>query len=393
MRHVALDLDTKTAFVTFIEDEPKNICQQRFGLDPIGLNSLKNSLRPDDFVVMEACPGARWLCEMLRPVVADVQFVNPIHFGKLLDFFQHKLDRNDSGLMCRLARVGELPTVWIPDLKTWEDREYASHRNALGQDRTRLRNRIYALLVEHGMGSNAEDLLKMDRHALFVAVKQHLPELAREKLASILRMLRLVEDELRNATATIVARCSDRQTARPEVIAIAASLPGVADWLAFVMASHIGDPRRFQRPGSLPNYAGLVPSLCSSGPGLPRHGHITKRGCAPLRWAAIEAANNARKVPGRFQNLYQRVYRRSRSHGKAIVACARELLQVLWHLLRKNESYRELSEEARLRKDKRRQKSTTEAVQILQDRPDCRESIMNHFTVLKDVLQGLASAS
>jgi transposase len=350
-----------------------------------------NSLRPDDVLFVEACPGSYYLHDLLSPAVAQVNLVNPIHFGKLLNFFQHKTDRNDSGLLVRLARVGELPTVWVPDKEVRDARGYAEHRKDLDQERTRLRNRIHSQLVEHGMGFNAESILKMDPQGILVAVNTHLPALARETLASNLRLLAAVEEELRRADATIVAQTAARQAPRQDVVEIAMSLPGVADFLGFVIAASIGEPQRFKTSGSLANYAGLTPALHSSGAGKPKHGRITKRGSALLRYAAIEAAENARRVPGRFKNFYQRVFKRTKNHGKAIVACARELLEILWHLLRKNEKYQELSLEVQARKEKRRRDNRRKAEEVLKTRPDTRRTILNNLDRVCSVLDALSA--
>ncbi len=327
MRVISLDLDKKTAFVT-VQTDGTQLEQKRIGLDSASLTAFRNSLQADDVLCMEACPGSYYLCDFFQPAVGKVVLVEPIAFGRLLELNKQKTDRNDSGLMARLFVAGVLPVVWIPDRQTRDERMYAEHRMRLDQERTRHRNRVHALLTEHGLGHQAAELLKMDAHLLLARLKGALPELAYDVLASTLRIMATVEYELRVATARIVALAGNRKA-----VALADSLPGVDDLLGVIMTNAVGDVARFPTPGSLANYAGVTPSLRSSGPGKPKHGRITKRGSRLLRWAAVEAAKNARRDGGRFERRYQKLRRKGKTHAQAIVAVARELLEVLWHLL------------------------------------------------------------
>lgn len=348
MRHLALDLDKKTAFVTCMDGDQRQ--QYRIALDPISLNQFKASLRADDQVCMEACPGSYYLASFLLPAVARVGLVDPIIFGQIIDYYRHKIDRNDSGLLCNLHMAGVLPIVWLPDKDTWAERVAANHRKSLDRDVTRYRNRVHALLTESGLGYRAEELIKKETPLLLNAVASHLPESALESLASMLKQLDVARNELKEMTARLVSR-----NARREEVAILVTVPGLDTLLATHCLAAIGTIDRFKSAPALGNYSGLTPTLNSSGPGKPKHGGITKRGSALLRWAVIEAANNAIKTPGRFKDMYQRLRRKGKNPHVAIVTVARELLEVIWHLLTKKEPYRDLPAASKQRKERRRE--------------------------------------
>lgn len=386
MRIVSLDLDKKTAFVT-IHADGTQLEQKRIGLDSASLTAFRNSLQPDDILCMEACPGSYFICEFLQPAVGKVALVDPIAFGRLLELNKQKMDRNDSGLMARLFAAGVLPVVWIPDKQTRDERMYAEHRMRLDQERTRHRNRVHALLTEHGLGYQAADLLKMDAHLLLARLRGALPELAYDVLASTLRIMETVEYELRLATARIVALAGDRKS-----VELAASLPGVDDLLGFIMTNAVGDVARFPTAGSLANYAGVTPSLRSSGPGKPKHGRVTKRGSRLLRWAAVEAAKNACRTEGHFRDRYQRLRRKGKCHAQAVVAIAREMLEVLWHVLTKQEQYRDVPVHFSERKQRRRNKRQKDARRTLERRPDSRQCILNGLEIVQRALATAAAA-
>ena len=386
-RSVSLDLDTKTAFVSTLDPATGKTSQFRISTAPNELEKFKKTLRPDDILCMEACPGSRRVYRQLKSAVAEAHMINPTIFGAILDAHKSKNDRNDSGLMGKLHMAGALPTVWVPDEQTQDERQYMAHRMDLDGDRTRTRNRIISIFLEHGFAHRSDELLKMKADCLLHEVRSSLPEQALESLASKLRQLAWIESEIRLVDARITAT----PPSKPELIKIASTLPGVSYVMAFAIGAAIGDITRFKTPNSLPNGAGVTPSLHSSGPGKPKHGRIKKRGSQLLRWAAIEAADNARRVPGRFRNLYRRLIRKGKHHSVALVACARELLVVLWHMLTKHEEYKELPIETQQRKQKRRAKQLEEATQVLKTCPSARTTINSSLIPITNALQSLPS--
>src|SRR4030095_12461715 len=82
----------------------------------------------------------------------------------------------------------------------------------------------------------------------------------------------------------------------------------------------------------LVSYLGLDPKIRQSGSSPARHGRISKQGAAQVRQMLTEAAFVAVSTPGPMRAFYQRV-RARRGNQIAIVAVARKLAVVFWHLL------------------------------------------------------------
>ena len=124
------------------------------------------------------------------------------------------------------------------------------------------------------------------------------------------------------------------------------TLPGVGEILGPTIYLEIGEIARFATPGNLAAYAGLVPSVHSSG-GHTRLGRIRRECNQFLKWAFVEAAEvvvchqetmSARHVV----RLYWRVKNnKADRHNKAVVAVARHLAESAWHILKGNQDYRE----------------------------------------------------
>jgi len=108
-------------------------------------------------------------------------------------------------------------------------------------------------------------------------------------------------------------------------------LPGIGLITAMTILSAIGDIERFPTAKKLVGYAGLGAKVHSSGQ-THRTGAITKQGRKELRRVLIEAAWIAVRYDPYWHQLFEALaYRLGRE--KAIVAIARKLLVVIWHVL------------------------------------------------------------
>ncbi len=129
---------------------------------------------------------------------------------------------------------------------------------------------------------------------------------------------------------------------------------GIETLSALVLHLEVGDFARFQRPGQLAAWLGLVPSLHQSGQSETR-GPITKTGSGFARRILVEAAwhdlrephigvtlhnrqagqpDHVLQIAWRAQHRLHRLHQRLRARGKpgnvAVVAAARELACFLW---------------------------------------------------------------
>ncbi len=101
----------------------------------------------------------------------------------------------------------------------------------------------------------------------------------------------------------------------------------------------IGDVGRFPRAQKLASYLGLDPRVRQSGARPAFTGHISRAGQAHARGLLVEAAHAAVKTPGPLRGFFLRT-RGRRGTGVAIVAVARKLAVLAWHLLTDDVDYR-----------------------------------------------------
>src|SRR5262249_24102808 len=116
------------------------------------------------------------------------------------------------------------------------------------------------------------------------------------------------------------------------------TIPGVDATVALSIVAAVGDFGRFRSPDKLVSYLGLSPRVRQSGGHPASHGRITKQGRAHARGMLVEAAWAAAKTPGPLHAFYERV-RGRRGMQIAVVATARKMAVLCWHLISKNEDY------------------------------------------------------
>jgi transposase len=108
-------------------------------------------------------------------------------------------------------------------------------------------------------------------------------------------------------------------------------LPGFGVITAMTVLAAIGEIQRFESAKHLASYSGLTGGLEQSGSKYNEKG-ITKEGRKELRWALVEAAQRAVKSDPRWTRRFQELHKRMH-RNQAIVAVARQLLELVWHVL------------------------------------------------------------
>lgn len=271
---------------------------------------------------------------------------------------QRKHDKRDAAELARLYRAGELTPVRIPSEAEERVRDVVRCRETFQREILKSRHYILKFLARRGFvyrgGTNwctphlrwlehltsersplapADRLVFREYHALLAYKLQRRDELDRqiEQLAQLPTL------------APAVARLQ--------------CFRGIGLRAAMVLATEIGDWRRFERPGQLAAYLGLVCREDSSGP-RERKGSITKAGNSHCRHVLVQAAwcyhyrphlsveirrrqqgqppaviAHAWKAQQRLHQRYQhRAYRKLPQI--AVVAVARELVGFLWAVMR-----------------------------------------------------------
>jgi len=233
-------------------------------------------------------------------------------------------------MLAQLLRCGFLPEVWIPDADTRSARSLSERRSSLVRHGTWVKNRIHSLLHERLIHTPFDPFTLRGRQWL---QELQLPARDQGEIDTLLRILDAVANEQAKLTELVNADAYGRDGVR-----LLMTLPGVGAATAQAMMAAIGDIRRFASPLKLASYFGLIPSVHQSAERA-YYGKITKQGNSNVRWLLVEVAHHAGRHPGPLGHQFQRIARK-KGANVALVAIARKLAVLAWHLLTKGEPYR-----------------------------------------------------
>ncbi|QEY20807.1 IS110 family transposase [Psychrobacillus sp. AK 1817] len=126
---------------------------------------------------------------------------------------------------------------------------------------------------------------------------------------------------------------------------IVQSIPGIGEKIAATIISEIGEIERFNHPKKLVAFAGVDPSVHSSGKFTATTNRITKRGSSRLRHALYLAVLCG--IRSSKNNKLKEFYDKKKSEGKpakvAIVACINKLLHWIYALLNSKETFQDIA--------------------------------------------------
>jgi transposase len=231
-------------------------------------------------VAVEAT-GPTWsFVDQLLGQVASVCVVDT-RKTKLKAGYAAKTDRLDARRLADALRRESVVSIYIPPPAIREVRELCRHRVALTQMRTRVLQRVRALLLRHGFGDPPATRLRS------VAGQAWLDQITLPPHAQrALRSWRQLDRDLTAQLALVEADVA-REAAADPIVPRLRTLHGIGPVIGLMLRAEIGDIDRFPTPGHLASYAGLVPQVDQSA-SRTHYGRITKDGSPWLRWALVE---------------------------------------------------------------------------------------------------------
>ena len=329
--YVGIDLGQKFSYVTTMDEHGCICCEGKVANTSDAYSKYLKRLKGSVKIVIEATRNWEYLYDILEGQADEIFLAHPLKV-KAIASARIKTDRIDSKILAHLLRTNLLPTAYIPIQDIRDLRQILRHRIFLVRLLTRIKNRVHILLSKQGIKYNFSDLFGSS------GIQWLKTLLLRETYQSFLNHYLRIILQLKSEISVITKKIEQTVKMTPEIKRLT-TIPGIGYQLAFIIWAEIGDISRFPSPKNLCSYAGLVPSVYSSGRTL-RYGKITKQGSKWLRWAMVEAAIQAVNKPGRYQKLYYRLLRR-KGNKIARIAVARELLCTVFYILSKNEDYKE----------------------------------------------------
>jgi transposase len=259
----------------------------------------------------EAGPRGFALCRCLRAHGLDCILVCPSKVPRKPGE-RVKTDRRDADGLARLFRAGELTGLYVPEPEDEAMRDLIRARFQVGKQQHRARQQLKMYLLRHNLRYGGQSSW----------TPAHLRYLAKIKMPFPAQQIVFQEmlEVISQATAQMERYDSEIERAVPgwrwaPAVRALMALRGMALLHAATLVAELGDFNRFEHPGQLMGYLGLVPSEHTTGNDR-QQGGITKMGNAPARRALVEAAWQYRaprpsespleKAAGRFAKSHHR---------------------------------------------------------------------------------------
>lgn len=294
----------------------------------------------------------------------EVMLVNARHIKAVPG---RKTDIKDSQWIAELLQHGLLRPSFIPPVEQRDLRDLTRHRTNFTRERVNLVNRVQKVLEAANikLASVASDVMGVSGRAMLNAIvegnsnSELMAELAKGRMRDKHELLvQALEGRVRPHQRFILAQllCQidsidetierfDQQIeeyCRPfaQAVDLVDTIPGVARKTAEIIVSEIGiDMSRFPSAEHLAAWAGLAPGNYESG-GKTLSTN-TRKGNRVLRAILVQAAHALAPTKTYLAAQYRRLSAR-RGKKRAAVAVAHSILVIAYHLILRQEPYRDL---------------------------------------------------
>lgn len=252
---------------------------------------------------------------------------------------RQKEDKRDSRKIATTLQAGQLRGIFIPSVKTQQDRILLRTRDAVVKDLRRNRTRVKALLFFQGISvpdrfnTRSAHWSKQFTQWLSSIPFEH--NTCRGGLDALLDMVDRQRFLLLKLTRQI--RELSRTPEYQENVELLLTVPGIGVLTAMRFLTELESINRFSDFDQLCSYVGLVPSTDSSGENEIVSG-ISPRKNSRLRVALIESSWVAIHNDPALFSCYQKLCKRMPGN-RAIIRIAKKLLRRIKLVLRTKEKY------------------------------------------------------
>jgi len=334
--YIGIDYHKKYTQITVVNARGEIQLEKRVLSEKEDLQRVFRQIKGPKEAVMEATYSWDKLYNILEEEVDRLILAHPLKV-KAIASAKIKNDKIDSKVLAQLLRADLIPEAYIPSQETRLKKNILRQRMFFVRLRTMLKNRVHSLVDRNNVPGEE---LKLFSDLFGKKGKEYLRNLEfSDKSEKILLHEQLNVYEVIEERIKLSDKLIEDIASKDERVARLRSIPGIGKFFSVLILYEIDNVARFTEPRKLFSYAGLVPSLYSSGE-KSYNGKLTREGNRYLRWACIEAVVPAISSSLRLKMHYEKVKLRNGANA-AKVAVARKILELVWIILKKKCRYEE----------------------------------------------------
>ncbi len=287
----------------------------------------------------EASYCGYWIHYRLTELGVNSIIVNPADIPTTNKEHVQKEDKRDSRKIARCLRNGDLTPIYIPSMKTLQDRTLVRNRYTIVKELKRFKHRIKSLLFFYGVNipdeyNNRSGHWPKRLIAWLDTLTFEEPS-ATYSLHILVKQVKNLRDILLDMTNHI--RELSKTSTYKRNIELLTSIPGIGLITAMLLLAELEDVCRFKSLDQLCSYVGLIPSTNSSGD-KELVGEITSRGHSRLRTAVVESAWITIKNDPALLMAFAKLCKRMDAN-KAIIRISKKLLNRIRYVLKNQQEY------------------------------------------------------
>jgi transposase len=337
-RYIALDIHKHYSVVAGVNFDGQVIVEP-VRVEHADLETwLEKHIEATDYVVIESTTNAWHIYDLLEPLAEKVLVANPIKVKQIAQA-RVKTDIRDTLILARLLAANMIPAIWVPPVEVRNLRYLLSQRRHLIGMHTQTVNRMHSVAHRHHL-SHPKGKRFNEKNTGWQADAE-LSDSEKFQLELDMNTKQHLDEQAGKITQKLARMSHEKPWAGSMMYLM--QLPGFGVVTGMTILSAIGDITRFEDFKKLSSYSGLTPGVEQSGTKNRGKG-ITKEGRKDLRWAMVEVAQRAVKSDPHWQRRFNELCRRMH-RNQAIVVIAHRLLELVWFVLARKQSYRHFSDE------------------------------------------------
>jgi transposase len=358
-----LDLHKRFLIATILSRSDE-MAQKRFERNDQGILDLKSWIIEKQCDVVACESTSDFWVPIYDTLISHVTVI--VGNARDMKAYSHKkTDKIDSEFIAQLALNNMVkPSRVLPKFHR-EFRSYVRLRHNLVRKRTDIKNQAHAILSSEMFhlndvltdifGKNGKMVLsgicsgkKVDQivdnlspnvrkksEQIKEILEREMSQSAAVRLRTCLNLIQHIDEQISNLETQIFNYVYKHHKHEMDILM---SCPGIGELSAATLIAEIGDFNDFSSGDKLASWLGIVPNVYQSADKY-HNGRITKRGSKVARWILTQVAQAAsRKKASKLKEFFNRK-KKTIGYQKAIIALARKIVTIIWHLITNNEMY------------------------------------------------------
>lgn len=333
MYYGAIDLASKGSFIYLQDKRGRKVESGEIVMTKNSIRAFFGKYKGSKIIVaVEAGGSTRWVYDLLTRMGIEVYVVNPNKVKAIADS-KKKTDKIDAKILSELLRINALPErIHMAEGQDRELRDLIQARHQVIKGYANLMNYLRGLLRQEGIHIRAREFKTVD----------YFVRLSGNKLAGHIREIMVRYRD------TIAGMLEEKEKLEAKIkeykskdIELIKTIPGIGEISSRTITAAIGEIKRLKHAKQLTSYCGLVPTVRASG-GRVEYGHITHEGRSEVRRVGIQCAHAVLRCKTRESKPLRKWWlgiARRRGIKTALVALARKLITVAFHVLRDQKEY------------------------------------------------------